>query len=156
MHSTVKLDLSKLIDIKSALLKYKKVQIGVFSDKNGREDSLSNATIGAKHEFGVAAENLPKRSFLWDPLNEKMPEAIKKNEKAIFEAIESGDIDGLLKKLGIKSEAIIQEAFDTGGFGEWPKLAYETVEKKGFDTILVETTQLRKAVGSRLKKGGEE
>ena len=37
-------------------------KLGIFADKNARGDgALTNAEIGARHEFGVISEGLPRR-----------------------------------------------------------------------------------------------
>ena len=55
-----------------------------------------------------------------------------------------------LKKGGIAGENLIDEAFDTGGFGTWPPISQNTAKKKGNDKILIETDQLHKSRVSKV------
>ncbi len=55
-------------------------------------------------------------------------------------------------EFGIMAENIVQDAFDTAGFGKWQPLAPGTLELKETKTILVETTQLRKSIISKVVK----
>lgn len=43
----------------------------------------------------------------------------------------------------------MQEAIDTEGYGSWPKLAQSTIDAKGHDQMLVETSQLRDEIEIR-------
>lgn len=117
--------------------------------KAGQEASpLTNATIGALHEYGSLSRNIPRRSWLSDPIDEKLSENKVYLEKAYLACLKQvigGSISGMdvfFKKLGITAEKIIQEAFDTRGFGRWAPLKW----RKG--SPLIDTGQLRKAVTS--------
>lgn len=151
MRSEVKLDLSKFKSIQKELKKNLIVKIGILGSKDNR-DKDSNASIGLAHEAGSQEEGIPRRSFLLDPLEEKLPTKLNEIGKNAFKSISNDNIENVFEKLGVIGEEIVQEAFDTGGFGKWPALSESTIEKKGFDTILVETTQLRKAVTSEVSK----
>lgn len=119
------------------------IKIGILGNKNNR-DKGSNASIGLVHEEGSPSDEIPARSFLKMPL-------LKKLESSLGDLkVKEMKIILLLKKIGIKGEEIIQEAFDTGGFGEWQKLSQKTIDKKGFDKKLIETTQLRKSITSEV------
>ena len=130
------------------------VKIGIFNDENQRSDgNLTNAEIGARHEFGVISEGLPRRSFLRDPINLKRKELLKTAEKVIRANIDKeGGIEKIFELIGIAGEAIVQEAFETGGFGTWQALSQRTINEKGSSQILIDTSQLRKAVISKVDK----
>lgn len=129
------------------------VQIGIFANKNARKDESTNADIGARHEFGVISEGLPRRSFLEDPLKIKRKEFLKQVSKIVKANIDkkNGDKQSL-KLIGIAAEAIIQEAFETGGFGAWEALSPETIAAKASATILIDRSELRRAISSKVKK----
>ena len=59
-------------------------------------------------------------------------------------------VKSMMGRLGVYAEETIQEAFNTGGWGVWPKLALSTVKRKGSSRILIETAQMRKAISSRV------
>jgi hypothetical protein len=130
-------------------------KLGIFADDNARSDGvLTNAEIGARHEFGVISEGLPRRSFLRDPIELKRKELLKKADRIIKANIdkENGD-EKIFELIGIVGEAIVQEAFESGGYGTWQSLSQTTVDKKGSSQILIDTSQLRRAVISKVDKG---
>ena len=51
-----------------------------------------------------------------------------------------------LTKLGRISKAIIQNAFDTRGFGLWAENSPRTIARKGSDAPLIDHGELRRAV----------
>jgi hypothetical protein len=54
--------------------------------------------------------------------------------------------------LGIACEGAIQEAFDTGGFDDWPADAPSTIRRKGSSSPLIDTKQLRFSIASVVRK----
>ena len=104
-------------------------KIGIFADKNPRNDGeLTNAQIGAKHEFGVLSEGLPRRSFLKDPIELKRKELLKVADKVIKANIDKeGGVEKIFELIGIAGEAIVQEAFETGGYGTWSPISNRTI-----------------------------
>lgn len=126
------------------------VDVGIMGDKNAREDgSLTNAEIGAKHEFGLG---LPKRSFLRMPLQLKSEAILKMVAPNAKMKLANGDTEGVMVDIGIACESIISQAFQTGGFGNWPPDAPATMRMKTRKTILVETTQLADSITSVVRK----
>lgn len=155
------------------------VQIGVIGDTQRFEElgdtSLNNAELGMIHEFGVIGGmvkhrsrskerkvrrtwdqfkdvvNIPERSFLRMPLIRELPEAIYKMGKEFWRKliIVKGVIPAL-KNLGILGEATVQDAFATGGFGQWAPLKPRTIKRKGSSAILIDTAQLRQGIASRV------
>jgi|DEB0MinimDraft_6_1074348.scaffolds.fasta_scaffold20713_2 hypothetical protein len=130
-------------------------KLGIFADKNARGDgALTNAEIGARHEFGVISEGLPRRSFLKDPIEIKRKELLATANKVIKANInKEGGAEKIFELIGIAGEAIVQEAFESGGFGTWQPLAQSTIDAKGSEQILIETSQLRKSIISKVEKG---
>lgn len=129
-------------------------KIGIFGGGNQRDDgSQTNAQIGAKHEFGSFSENLPRRSFLKDPITLKRKELLKKADKIIKANIDKPEgAEKIFELVGIVGEGIVQEAFETGGFGTWQSLSQRTIDKKGSSQILIDSSQLRKAIISKAEK----
>ena len=158
--STVKLNLDGLTALRAQMeeLSKAKVQVGLFSDTAGRvapKNKLQdNPSVGFMHEFGMmfsiaktrARIYLPERSFIRVPLMTRLGDEVQKFEGwgASFEPKK------MLGKLGLLAENIIQKAFDTGGFGVWPKLSPRTIARKKSSAILIDTAQLRKAISSRV------
>ena len=151
MKNVINLNLKGLEKIQKELKDKSSVKVGILGSKNSRNDNNTNALIGLVHEFGSASKNIPQRSFLVMPLSEKMPKKIKKIGKDVISGLTKSNFKGFLKKLGVVAEAVIQDAFDTGGFGKWQGLSAKTIQRKGFDKVLVETTQLRKSITSEVE-----
>ncbi len=151
--SVVEGDFSILEKLVEELGKSHFVDIGVLGDEGHKihpdsEDTI--AQIGAKHEFGVLSEKLPKRSFILMPIQSRQKQIQLQVEKGMDEKIAKGDIEGIFKDIGIAAEAAIQESFETGGFGQWRPLAARTIAAKGSSAILIDRGFLRKAITSRV------
>jgi hypothetical protein len=130
-----------------------KVQIGILGDKNSRKEGANgNAEIGAVHEFGSIARGIPKRSFLRMPLETKFKSALSNlpvDKNGVLEIIKEQSAIVLLMKLGALGKAIILNAFDTRGFGNWKpsNMKYKKVKQ-----TLVESQQLRNSINFRIKE----
>jgi hypothetical protein len=148
----IKLNFKGLNDFKKNLNKNIEVRVGILSGKDDtRNDKNSNATIGLNHEFPAYSENprLPQRSWLRMPLFDKL-NVNKIKDSGIQKDILENKPMLFFKKLGILCENIIQEGFETGGFGKWKPLSEYTIAKKKSDQILINTAQLRKSVHSKV------
>ena len=77
-------------------------------------------------------------------------EAVKKSEKS-KELIAEGDTKTLLARLGLFAETLVQRAFETSGFGQWPALQSSTVKAKGSSAPLIDTGQLRRSISSEVE-----
>lgn len=130
-------------------------KVGIFGDENQRDEGeATNADIGAVHEFGSFSKGIPRRSFLKDPITHKRKELIKKAKEIIDANIdkENGD-KKIFELIGIYGESIIQEAFESGGFGMWQPLSQKTINRKGSATILMQSPpQLRRSIASKTDK----
>lgn len=136
-----------------------KVKVGILSDTNQRtKDTLTNAQIGFTNEFGkmTGYPKIPPRSFIRMPLNlyfsKRLSEKKSVTGKELEKAIETGKTEQFAKKIGLIAEEVIQEAFETRGWGQWPKNAPYTIEQKGSDSPLIDTGQLRRAITSKVIK----
>jgi len=128
-------------------------KLGIFGDKGKRDEDTkaANADIGAFLEFGT--KKMPRRSFLLDPLTIKGKELTKKTEQIIDRYIdEENGIEKILELVGIYGESIVQEAFETGGFGAWEPIKEATANRKGSSQILIDSSQLRRSVISKVEK----
>lgn len=129
------------------------VRLGILGKQGLRKemDGPTNAEIGAAHEFGT--ERLPIRSFLRMPITEHLKARLEQSgafdKDTLKEVVREGSIDAWLAKVGIVGEAIVQEAFATGGFGQWKPS--DMSDKKVHQT-LVETQQLRNSITSEVKE----
>lgn len=106
-----------------------KVRVGIIGNKGSAQhdgkSKLTNAQIGAFHEFGT--EKMPQRSFLMMPLQEKLSKEIPKMKKYIFKQFfEKRAPKQFYQDLGAKALDIIEQAFNTNGFGQWKPLTTST------------------------------
>lgn len=148
---TVKYDNSKLKNMVDGMKHNYAARVGILGDKNNREDGvLTNAEIGAVHEFGSISRNIPKRSFIRMPLEVKLPDWIKKHGEDYFLFAEKGDLETFYEGLGLDAEAMIAQAFETGGFGTWQPDSPQTIKRKGSDWVLVDTSELRNSISSEV------
>ena len=89
----------------------------------------------------------PKRSFLRMPLMDHLgPELAK--ESTMLGKVISGEIEGVTLPdfVGVVAVRTVQDAFDTGGFGQWQPNAPKTEAWKQGSMPLIDTTQLRDSV----------
>lgn len=156
----VELQMKRLKNLLKFMVKgLPKVKVGILENTNPRStDGPSNAEIGFVNEFGkmTGGVRIPPRSFLRMPLNlffnDKMKEKKSLSAEEFQKAIESGNGEKFMAKVGMVAEEVIQEAFATNGYGKWEPNAKMTVELKGSDSPLIDTGQLRRAITSKVIK----
>lgn len=127
------------------------VKIGIFGDNAPRQDGeLNNATIGAFHEFGTST--LPQRSFLRMPINSYLGKELEQNgaldEATLKDVVRGNNIKPWLDKVAITAEGVVQDAFDSGGFGTWQP---SDMSGKKNQQTLVETAQLRNSITTKVE-----
>jgi phage gpG-like protein len=162
------MNLKKMDAFVKGLDKPYEVQVGIFGDKNPRgaglqkskgklrakyassNDSLTNADLGAIHEFGSFSRHIPSRSFLRMPINVKTPEIIKEASQGAAKMISEGKLMMVMQRLGIAAENAIQMAFASRGFGTWKADSAATQRRKGSSSPLIDTAQLRRSIASRV------
>lgn len=155
MPANVKItqNFTKLEELNKNLKTKLVTKVGILGNASGRDGGITNAEIGAKHEFGSLSEGIPRRSFLNDPLVEKRKDFVKAEAKIIADNLaEKNGIKKIFRKAGAKAEEIIQQAFATGGFGKWAPLSEKTIDQKGSSSILIDTAQLRKSISSEVEE----
>lgn len=146
--------LTKLRNDVKVLLKGR-AQVGLFAEHSTRTDGKTNPEIGAYHEqpkdmeFGSTVRKLPQRSFIRMPLMSQLT-ANRLKEIPWYRLLMRDGPKKLLQRFGLMGEEVIQEAFATGGYGQWKPLAVSTIAKKGSSVILIETAEMRKAIDSRV------
>ena len=142
-----------------------RVKVGVLGGNHTNGTSL--ASIAMLHEFGTQSQRtftykgkkitisgVPTRSFLRVPLQTKKRTLANMSEidkLMMLEGLKTGHVHFPLYRLGIKGVAIVQKAFDTSGYGQWPSnINEEYVTLKGSDTPLIDTGVLRNAIASEV------
>ena len=136
-------ELGKQISVKVGIL-------GSDGSKQAKNDDnelgkITMATLGAIHEFGSTKANIPARSFIQMPLERKFKQELSRN-KGFKQALKELDITKLNNEAGLTATVVINDAFASGGFGEWTPLKPETIRRKGSDGILIDTGDLRRSI----------
>lgn len=127
-------------------------RVGILGEKAAwSSGGLSNAAIGAAHEFGTS--KLPQRSFLRIPISDNLQKAMEEagafDENTAKEVLAAGTVVPWLKKIAIIAEGIVADAFSTGGFGKWKP---SDMRRKENAQTLVESQQLRSSIASEVKE----
>lgn len=171
----INVNLSGLDSLRRALGNNMQAKVGFLGSGKGQEQhkteggqTITNAELALIHIYGSISRNIPPRDMLKAPIQSKMSEIVAfLNSDKIKELITAGKIEECYKLLGIFGENIVQEAFNTGGFGKWPANADITlkggwmrsssgkpfyVKPKKSTAPLIDTGQLRRAVSSEVAK----
>lgn len=134
-----------------ALKNIPNVKVGILGGKNSRSDTSTNASIGAKHEYGD--ENMPERSFLRVPISDNLQTYLDKNgamdPDVLKRLIKEGTFAEYIKKIGVTAEEIVTDAFDTGGFGKWAEWSNPNYQNNT-GQILKDTQQLSRSITSEV------
>jgi len=157
IHS--KLDISGFNEIETLFKKGFLSKVGILGDKDARPDGSpeGNAEIGLKQEFGSISENIPPRSFLRMPVIDKKSDFAKyMSSSKVKKLVAEKKIKQIFVDLGLIAEKIIQEAFETRGFGKWKPNAPMTIRLKGSDSPLIDTGQLRRSITSTVIQKGQK
>lgn len=144
----IDIDCKDLENLIKSLSKDIKVKVGLLKNKGGDElvwDDLDLAGLGAKHEFGYG--NIPVRSFLEMPFDVKNDEFLRLLKDLIdVELLKDKNSTHLADEIGLCALAIIAEAFDTQGYGQWEDNAPYTIAIKGRNEPLVDTGKMRNTI----------
>lgn len=112
----------------------------------GAQD-VSNYDLALIHEFGTLDGKIPPRSFLRMPVESNGKELVRFAEKNSDVLLKDGNVKRFFEKIGAWGQGIVQQAFDTGGFGKWAPNAPSTIDAKGGkDSPLIDTGALRKSI----------
>lgn len=156
------------------------IKVGIIGDtayQKHEHSDLTNADLGAIHEFGTV--NISRRSFLADSIltNEGKRAIIKEvvsNNEAVAELMKkpTGDEYDTVYREAVKKvvnpEIVanqiaiaalnrVQEAFTNDGYGKWkPTTKYSRKRRYGDpdNPTLVDTGQLRDSISFEVKKNG--
>lgn len=166
MADLIKFDIGSLIRFTNLLSKgLPSVKVGITGNKaavvhpeKGEKKGKTNAEIGLIQEFGkmTGKQRIPARSFIVMPLktrlNPYLKRKLKMTQKAFEKAVKSGRAEELAAKVGLIAETVIQDAFETSGWGKWAPNAPYTVKQKGSDKPLIDTGELRRSISSEVIK----
>lgn len=150
----LKYDISGLKKLKKNLTAKMTVKVGILSGSTNRttasgQNEIDNASLGFKMEYGSREEKIPARSWLEMPLKNHLSEYFKVADysKEMVEGSVKSFLDSLIGRPSIE---VLEDAFFTGGFGQWEKNSPVTILLKGSGKPLIDTKQLMNAVSSRV------
>lgn len=151
--SEIEADFSALEKMVEDLGKDHYVDVGLLGENGGKTEKggVTLAFIGAVHEHGSLDGHNPPRSFIRMPIETGQAEIEAAVEPLMARHLAEGDVKAIFEDIGIAAEGRIQDAFDTGGFGQWPALKEETIKRKGSDSILIDRGDLRRGITSAAK-----
>lgn len=154
-QTKVTVDLSGLQELIRELGSEYVTKVGILGSDAGKTyedgEGMTVSEVGLYNEFGT--DRIPARSFLRMPIEQRQRYILEKlSTPSIRAMIEKGDIKGVYARLGFEAQNVIQGAFSTSGFGQWPPNAPSTVAAKGSSKPLIDTAQLRKSITSKVVK----
>jgi phage gpG-like protein len=153
MTARINLNGFKVLKKQAAIMQKSYIAVGVLGNESNRSDGESNAMIGAIHEFGSLTRNIVARPWLAFTIKYKSKEISAFAGKVLKRefAKRSPNLNLAFNQIGLFVISLIQEAFDTGGFGTWTPLSQKTIDAKGSDAILIDTGSLRRSVSHEVK-----
>ena len=154
MTADVSLNLEGFEALRKGLSANQYVAVGIFQEHDAArkgDDQISNPELAVIQEFGSVTNKIPARSFIRMPIQEKRKDILAyAASKQMSDLLLAGNKKKALGLLGLFAENVIQKAFDTGGFGKWAANAPRTVAQKKSSKPLIDTTQLRRAIWSKV------
>jgi len=125
-------------------LKSARVKVGLPKGTPDRDDGMSMIELGAIHEFGSHANNIPERSFIRETLNTKQQEYMKfATSQARRVILQEQSISTAIENLGIWGQREIKKKFINNN---WQPNAPLTAQLKGSSRPLIDTGALRQAI----------
>lgn len=158
-QTKITVNLQGLEDFKTKIGKSYKARVGILGSKAAEShgDGIDNATLGVIQMFGSITNHIPPRDFLVMPIERNKREILKTmNSQSVRNAFEAGDYKKVFSLLGASAVDYVQQAFESGGFGQWPPHAPSTVAKYGAHALLILSGQLRRAITNDVVKKGEK
>ncbi len=152
----IKANVDGLEDLMRSIKKAEKwrLRVGILGSKaaavHDSKSGLTNAEIGTFHEFGT--KKIPARSFLFQPLSEKLSLTDWRKEawKDYFIKFKPEDFYKYLTTITLK---IVEGAFETGGYGKWKPLTAATLRRpRGTNKTLMDTRALRDSITTKVLK----
>lgn len=153
-NGTVTLKLDGLNQVIKALKKQPpKIKVGVLKDaphpnSDGSPGTSTLVQIAAVHEYGSLDGRYPVRSYLRMPLALQLPGEIRDAELVTEEALEdikkTGSFMYWASRIGDLAVAVVLDAFDTQGYGQWAPWKNGYTSKTGM--ILQDTQALRDSI----------
>lgn len=127
------------------------ITVGIHEDLGSQTHDgagMSVAEIAERHEFGLDAPIVPRRSFIAGWFDEKKAENIKVLKAQAEAALKARKAKPALDRAGLFFVGSIQKRIADGIS---PENAPSTIAKKGSSTPLVDTGQLRQSIRHKVR-----
>ena len=127
--------LEHLGDLYESLKRQPSLEVGVLGGKSartadGKWNGVTNADLACAHEYGVTQHGLPPRSILRTPLHDHRDRIMGSVAGMAEKLLDKDGTKALWSRVGVECIAVIEQAFDTGGFGKWASLKTATIMRK--------------------------
>lgn len=146
--------------IKALKAKPPRIKIGVLASNSRHpthheKKAPTNSLLGAVHEFGSPARNIPPRSFLRVPLAENLSKNLEKSglldKDTLAQVVKQGSILPWINQVAVVAEGVVDDAFETSGDGKWPPWKNPDYKNEG-GMLLVDSGQLRQSITSQVSE----
>lgn len=120
------------------------------------------AQVGAVHEFGAPDVGIPERSFIRSTFDKKRPEIVRLGRKLMKQVFplshgKGGSAMPMEKALGIMGAFVAAEVKKTISVdGVPPPLKQATIDRKGSDRTLVDTSRMLNSITWAVVTGKKE
>jgi hypothetical protein len=120
-----------------------RVDVGFFPEAK-YPDGTQVAEVAIKNEYGDL--NIPPRPFMQPTFNEQKSKWLDILAKTVKSQQQEIDVKKALTIVGVVAQDDVKDKIDWWAKEGTPRNAQMTIEKKGFDSPLIETGQMRDAV----------
>jgi len=150
------------------------VKVGILKGNHDGKDTerhdgsgLSNAAVGAVHEYGsftggFGKHPIPRRSFLHDPLKSKRLKILDRAKRGFLLALKGAPAVDFWDAIGAEMVRTVLQSFANSGPG-WAPLSPVTIALRkrahkgrngGGEKPLIDTGELRKSISFRVDQVG--
>jgi hypothetical protein len=138
----------RIMNLLTREAKNARVDVGWFADK--KHGDQQTAQIASHHEYGAPDAGIVARPMLRRTVDEHRSEYDRLRAEAYGKAIDGERIEKSLLRFGHRVRTDVVKTITTGPH---PPLKQATIDRKGFDTPLIEFGVMRDQVDVRVKTG---
>lgn len=125
------------LEIYKENLKYiakNEARVGIFAGTKARpnDKDVTNVTLGYVHQYGSVKQGIPARPWLDRPFEMKKADYKAKQKELLRsgDMFEKGGGKKVLQKLAYYGLSLIQDGFQTNGYGTWLPLKQATIARR--------------------------
>ena len=154
MTSTIKIEGGKKLKAFLELCKAQRARVDVgFFPESTYGDGTKVAQVAVDNEYGHVTHDfriVPARPFLHPAYEENKSKWMKVLQQAIIKQGDKIDAAKALKAVGVVAQNDVRQKINWWAKQGIPRNAEYTVEKKGFNSPLIETGQMKDAVNFKV------